>query len=105
MGEMYPQLCLAGLQEMVPALRSYDGNLGRGTTVDGGYYTVTPDARPLIGPHGAHNAVVCGGMGTYGLMGAAAAGELAALHVLGVSLPSYAGACVWPRTQPPPEVQ
>jgi glycine/D-amino acid oxidase-like deaminating enzyme len=103
--EMYPQLCVTGLQEMVPALGGYDGCLGRGTTVDGGYYTVTPDARPLISPHGARNAFVCGGMGTYGLMGAAAAGELASLHVFGNGLPSYSGACVWPRQMPPPEFQ
>ena len=55
-----------------------------------GYYSNTPDARPLIGPYGAKNAYVCGGMGTYGLMGSPAAGELLAMHVVGRSLPSYA---------------
>merc|ERR1712048_973530 len=96
----YPQLCVAGLQAMVPGLGRYDGCLGRDTTVDGGYYTVTPDGRPLIGRHGARNAFVCGGMGTYGLMGSPAAGELAALHVLGSELPAYAAACTWPRGDP-----
>ena len=60
----------------------YDGKLGRDTVVDGGYYTVTPDGRPLVGPAGAGNAFLCGGMGTYGLMGSPAAGELAARHPL-----------------------
>jgi hypothetical protein len=95
--DMYPELCVAGLKEMVPSLGQYEGQLGRDTTIDGGYYTVTPDGRPVVGCHGAANAFVCGGMGTYGLMGSPAAGELAALCVLGAELPSYAGACSWPR--------
>lgn len=98
--DMYPQLCLEGLKAMAPGLGKYEDILGKDTTVDGGYYTCTPDARPLIGPHGASNAVVVGGMGTYGLMGAPAAGELAALHVLGAELPEYADACTWPRKNP-----
>ncbi|CAK0895629.1 unnamed protein product [Prorocentrum cordatum] len=90
---------------MVPDLKRYEGRLGRGdATVDGGYYTVTTDARPLIGPRGPANAFLCGGMGTYGLMASPAAGELAALHALGGELPSYAGACSWPRQDAPPLV-
>jgi len=98
--DMYPQLCLAGLQAMVPGLAQYEGILGRGTTVDGGYYNESPDGRPIISKHGASNAFVCGGMGTYGLMGSPAAGELVALHVLGEELPCYAAACQWPRLEP-----
>ncbi|CAE7236680.1 unnamed protein product [Symbiodinium sp. CCMP2592] len=96
--DMYPELCLAGLQRMVPGLAQYEGQLGRDTVVDGGYYTNTPDGRPLIGPHGCRNFFLCGGMGTYGLMGSPAAGELAAMHVLKEQLPDYASACVWPRS-------
>lgn len=98
--DMYPQLCLEGLAAMVPGLAAYRERLGRAASVDGGYYTVTPDGRPLVGQHGAGNAFVCGGMGTYGLMGSPAAGELAAMHVLGEELPRYAGACTWPREDP-----
>jgi len=98
--DMYPQLCLAGIAAMVPKLHNYEGRLSKDTTVDGGYYTVTPDGRPLVGQHGARNAFVCGGMGTYGLMGAPAAGELAAMHVFNETLPSYAQACTWPRLEP-----
>ena len=84
---------------MVPGLAQYEGLLGKaGATVDGGYYSVTPDGRPLIGAHGARNAFVCGGMGTYGLMSAPVAGELVALHVVGDELPSFSGACSWPRS-------
>ncbi|CAK9077504.1 unnamed protein product, partial [Durusdinium trenchii] len=72
--EMYPELCVRGLKEMVPGLGGYVEGLGKDTSVDGGYYTVMPDGRPLVSPHGASNAYVCGGMGTYGLMGSPAAG-------------------------------
>eukprot|EP00928_Gymnodinium_smaydae_P099664 TRINITY_DN9575_c0_g1_i2.p1 TRINITY_DN9575_c0_g1~~TRINITY_DN9575_c0_g1_i2.p1 ORF type:complete len:136 (+),score=19.30 TRINITY_DN9575_c0_g1_i2:285-692(+) len=98
--DMYPELCVAGLQAMVPQLRQYDGRLGRNTTVDGGYYTVTADGRPIISQHGAGNAFVCGGMGTYGLMASPAAGELVAQLVMGDGLPSYSAACSWPRKEP-----
>lgn len=98
--DMYPELCLAGLAAMVPKLRNYYGRLSKSTTVDGGYYTVTPDGRPLVGQHGASNAFICGGMGTYGCMGAPAAGELVAMHVCKEPLPSYAPACTWPRLEP-----
>eukprot|EP00929_Paragymnodinium_shiwhaense_P080098 TRINITY_DN41751_c2_g1_i3.p1 TRINITY_DN41751_c2_g1~~TRINITY_DN41751_c2_g1_i3.p1 ORF type:complete len:527 (-),score=88.06 TRINITY_DN41751_c2_g1_i3:87-1667(-) len=98
--DMYPELCISGLKSMVPSLGQYHGAMGKDTTIDGGYYTVSPDGRPIIGQHGPSNAFVCGGMGTYGLMGSPSAGELAALHVLQEDLPSYAGACTWPRQDP-----
>lgn len=95
--DFYPQLCIGGLQAMIPELVQYEDRIGRKSYVDGGYYTVTPDGRPLVSSHGPSNAFVCGGMGTYGFMGAPAAGELAALQVLGLDRPNYAGACEWPR--------
>ncbi|CAK9077503.1 unnamed protein product [Durusdinium trenchii] len=101
--EMYPELCVRGLKEMVPGLGGYVEGLGKDTSVDGGYYTVMPDGRPLVSPHGASNAYVCGGMGTYGLMGSPAAGELLAMHLLQEPLPSYADACLWPRRSVPEE--
>eukprot|EP00434_Breviolum_minutum_P038426 symbB.v1.2.034083.t1/scaffold4337.1/size40994/3 len=101
--EMYPELCLRGLKEMVPGLECYLEDLTKDTTIDGGYYTNSLDARPLVGPHGASNAYVCGGMGTYGLMGSPAAGELLAMHVMGEQLPGYADACTWPRRSKAPD--
>ena len=66
---------------MVPALGGYladDGTMRANVSVDGGYYTKTPDNLPLIGalpdaPRGAH---ICAGLSGYGVMGANAAGEL-----------------------------
>eukprot|EP00913_Durusdinium_trenchii_P028873 g27071.t2 len=86
-----------------PGLGGYVEGLGKDTSVDGGYYTVMPDGRPLVSPHGASNAYVSAGMGTYGLMGSPAAGELLAMHLLQEPLPSYADACLWPRRSVPEE--
>eukprot|EP00756_Hemistasia_phaeocysticola_P028254 Hpha_TRINITY_DN16167_c1_g2::TRINITY_DN16167_c1_g2_i2::g.5931::m.5931 len=103
--EMYPELCSLGLAAMVPALAQYQGNIPRGTVVDGGFYTTTPDGRPVIGPYGASNAVVCCGFNGWGIMASAAAGDLAARHALGLELPEYAAAlelpCPPPRARPP----
>ena len=60
--------------------------------VDGGYYTKTPENRPLIGPLRTDGAFVVGGLSGFGVMAAAAAGELVAKHVTGVDLPHYADA-------------
>ena len=63
-------------------------------TIDGGYYTQTPDNLPLIGPvaGGPAGTFVCAGLSGYGVMAANAAGELLANHVAGRATPeAYAG--------------
>ena len=77
---------------MAPRLGDYlesDVSLKSNVTIDGGYYTQTPDNLPLIGPvaGGPSGAFVCAGLSGYGIMGANAAGELLALHVTGEALP------------------
>ena len=54
--------------------------MGARVTIDGGYYTKTPDNLPLIGPlPGApQGAYVCAGLSGYGVMAANAAGDLLA---------------------------
>ena len=69
--------------------------------IDGGYYTQTPENRPLIGPGGVQGYYVNGAFAGFGLMAAEAAGELCAAHVLGRNtLPSYASAFVPARWRP-----
>jgi hypothetical protein len=112
---LYPEVALRGLARLVPALAAYFDETARarlaaqrGTSasrlpqpvapaVDGGYYTKTQENVPLIGPApGAggdgvlKNAFVCGAVSGYGIMAAHAAGELAAAHATGATLPSYA---------------
>ena len=62
-------------------------------SVDGGYYTQTPDNMPLVGPvcvgwgEGGERvqvpgAFMCGGLSGYGIMASHGVGELVAEHVV-----------------------
>jgi glycine/D-amino acid oxidase-like deaminating enzyme len=87
----FPELALRGMIAMVPGLGAYLERLPRGF-VDGGYYTRTPENRPLIGPLGVDGAFVLGALSGYGLMAACGAAELLGAHVTGGALPDHAGA-------------
>jgi glycine/D-amino acid oxidase-like deaminating enzyme len=87
----FPELALRGVSAMVPGLGAYLERLPRGF-VDGGYYTRTPENRPLIGPLGVEGAFVLGALSGYGLMAACGAAELLGAHVTGGALPGYAAA-------------
>ncbi len=87
----FPEIALRGLSAMLPGLRRYLGRMPR-AYLDGGYYTRTPENRPLIGPLAVAGASVIGALSGYGLMAACAAGELLAAHVCGAALPAYAAA-------------
>lgn len=84
----YTEVVLRGMRRMIPALGAYRDALPQ-STIDGGYYTKTPENRPLIGPAGPDGSFVVAGLSGYGIMAAAAAGELLATHVAGNPLPSY----------------
>ena len=96
----YPEIALRGMSVMLPGLRAYYGRLPR-PFVDGGYYTKTEENRPLIGPTGVHGAYLCAGFSGFGIMAAAAAGELLSLHVAGKPVPDYAGAFLLSRYDDP----
>ncbi len=88
---LYGEVVLRGMSTMIPGLGPY---LQRMPTpmVDGGYYTKTPENRPLVGPLGPDGVFVAGAVSGFGIMVSAAVGELAALHVVGADLPPYAPA-------------
>jgi glycine/D-amino acid oxidase-like deaminating enzyme len=88
---LYAQTVLRGLATMIPAVSEYLDDPPE-SVVDGGYYTKTVENLPLIGPSGYTGAFVCGALSGYGVMAACAAGELAAMHATGASLPGYAAA-------------
>ena len=90
--DLYPEVCLRGLAGFIPGLRAYVDGESERPLIDGGYYTQTPENRPLIGPGGVPGYYVNGAFAGFGLMAAEAAGELCAAHVLGRTLPSYASA-------------
>lgn len=86
---MYAEVVLRGLATMIPRLAPYTEWLPS-TTVDGGYYTRTESNHPLIGA-GTHPGVFhVVGLGGFGLMASAAAGELAAQWITGGDLPDHA---------------
>lgn len=89
--EQYPELALRGLAVMLPRMKEYFARMPR-PQLDGGYYTRTPENRPLVGPVGVEGAYVSGAVSGYGIMSACAMGELLAAHVTATQLPSYASA-------------
>jgi glycine/D-amino acid oxidase-like deaminating enzyme len=88
---LYADTVLRGLATMVPAVAAYLEDPPQ-SVVDGGYYTKTTDNLPMIGPAGPTGSYVCGALSGYGIMAASAAGELAAGHATGATLPDYATA-------------
>lgn len=96
----YPEIIIRGLARMIPGLSAYFGQGNRAFT-DGGYYCKARDNRPLIGPLPIEGAYVVGGLSGYGVMASQAAGELAAAHIVGDTLPDYAPAFAYDRFDDP----
>jgi glycine/D-amino acid oxidase-like deaminating enzyme len=97
---VYPEAVMRGLTTMVPGLAVYLDRLPQ-PVVDGGYYTKTRENRPLVGPLGVDGAFVVGAFSGFGVMAAAAAGELAAMYVTNADLPAYATAFALSRYEDP----
>ncbi len=89
--ELYPEIVIRGLARMLPAMDEYRDRIPF-NRIDGGYYTKTPDNRPVVGPASTPGVYVVGALSGFGVMAACAAGELLAGHVLGSALPDYASA-------------
>jgi glycine/D-amino acid oxidase-like deaminating enzyme len=98
--EEYPEVCLRGMAAMVPGLSAYFDRLPK-PYVDGGYYTMTRENRPLAGPLGADGAFVHGALSGFGLMASYGTSELLAHHITGGTLPDYAPAFTLDRYQDP----
>jgi glycine/D-amino acid oxidase-like deaminating enzyme len=100
MDEQYPEIALRGLAVMLPQMKDYFDRMPR-PHLDGGYYTKTPENRPLIGPTGVGGTYIIGAVSGYGIMSACGAGELLAAHVTGQNLPEYAQAFSLSRYEDP----
>jgi sarcosine oxidase, subunit beta len=96
----YPEIALRGLATMLPALKVYFERMPR-MAMDGGYYTKTPENRPLIGRLPVQGAYIIAALSGYGIMASCAAGELVAAHVTGAKLPAYAPAFALERYEDP----
>jgi len=88
--ENYPDIVLRGAARLNPALKAYYGRLPRNMHHYGGWYTMTEENWPLIGPMGPEGAFMNCALSGYGTMAACAGGELCAAWIAQSELPSYA---------------
>ncbi len=86
----FPEIVLRGASRLNPALGAYRERLPRGMVHYGGYYTMTRENWPLVGPMRTPGAFVAGALSGFGTMGACAAGALAAAWITGTALPDFA---------------
>lgn len=86
----FPEIVLRAAARLNPALKGYYGQLPSNRVHYGGYYTMTKENWPLVGPLGVDGIYVVGALSGFGTMAACGAGELCASWILDQTLPSYA---------------
>ena len=86
----FPEIVLRGASRLNPGLRAYYGCLPGRLSHYGGYYTMTGENWPLIGPMATKGAFVAGALSGYGTMAACATGALVAAWFFGEKLPDFA---------------
>jgi glycine/D-amino acid oxidase-like deaminating enzyme len=84
--DIFPEIVLRGAARLDPALKTYYGRLPQAMSHYGGFYTMTEENWPLIGPMGVDGAFVVGAMSGFGTMAACAGGDLCAGWVLGEAM-------------------
>ncbi len=87
---LFPDLVLRGASRLNPALKKYLGRLPRNFAHYGGYYSMTDENWPIIGPMGIKGAYVVGALSGFGTMTACGAGALITSWIMGDTLPKYA---------------
>jgi sarcosine oxidase, subunit beta len=97
---LYPEVVMRGMTTMVPGLASYLDRLPH-SVVDGGYYSKTPENRPLVGPAGPDGFHLMAAMSGFGVMVSAGGADLAARHIVGADLPEYSDAFLLGRYEDP----
>lgn len=90
LNDQFPEIVLRGAARLQPALKHYYGQLPRNMHHYGGWYTMTEENWPLIGPMQSDGAFMVAALSGFGTMAACAAGELGAAWVAGGDLPDYA---------------
>jgi glycine/D-amino acid oxidase-like deaminating enzyme len=87
---LIPDIVLRAASRLHPKLAGYVGRLPRGAHHYGGYYTLTDENWPLIGPMATPGAFVAGALSGFGSMAACATGEICAAWITGNPVPDYA---------------
>ncbi len=88
--QSFPEIVIRGAAEFIPALRPYVSAPPPRFSHYGGYYAMTEENWPLIGPLDNKGAFVIAALSGFGSMSACAAGKLCAAHICGSPLPEYA---------------
>jgi len=86
----FPDVVIRAASRLSPALRTYLGRLPRGARHYGGYYSMTPENWPLIGPMRTPGAFMAGALSGFGSMAATATGALCAAWIADAAQPDYA---------------
>jgi glycine/D-amino acid oxidase-like deaminating enzyme len=90
MNSQFPEIVLRGAAGLNPALKKYTQTFPTRWAHYGGYYPMTRENWPLIGPCGPPGSFVVGALSGFGSMAACAAGAIGAAWVTGGDLPDYA---------------
>ena len=98
--QQLPEVTLRGMATVIPGLTKYFNQIPK-PFIDGGYYTRTPENRPLIGPLPVDGAFIIGGFGGFGMQVSCGASDLLAHHIQDKELPSYAAAFLLSRYDDP----
>ena len=88
--DQFPEIVLRGAARLHPKLKIYYGRLPARRIHYGGWYSMTKENWPLVGPMKTDGMFVVGAMSGFGTMLSCAAGELCASWVSGSQLPHYA---------------
>jgi glycine/D-amino acid oxidase-like deaminating enzyme len=88
----FPEIVMRRAAEFIPALNPYIDEPPTRYSHYGGYYTMTEENWPLIGPMATDGAFMVAALSGFGSMSACAAGRLCASWMTGVELPDYATA-------------
>jgi len=86
----FPEIVIRGAAAFLPALQPYIEAPPLRFSHYGGYYTMTEENWPLIGPLDDSGAFVVGALSGFGSMASCAAGKLCAAYICGGPLPDYA---------------
>jgi glycine/D-amino acid oxidase-like deaminating enzyme len=86
----FPDIVLRAASRLNPGLKTYYGRLPRQLSHYGGYYTMTEENWPLIGPTRTDGVFIAGALSGFGTMAACGTGALCAAWINGTLLPEFA---------------
>ena len=86
----FPEIVMRAAARLNPSLQAYVDNFPSQFVHYGGYYPMTRENWPLIGPLSAEGSYIVGALSGFGSMSACAAGALCAAWISGDKLPAYA---------------